>query len=138
MDKYAKRFSVPNEIMTLKLSPEALAVYNYLLYCEDRKTFQCHPSYKTIGKALSMSRNTVMKYVRELEDKLLISKEPTKVILKNGKVRNGNLVYTIEPIYKAMDYYNQEQLCRADRQHGITRAQKKLEAYDRKHPRTTA
>ncbi len=60
-----RRYSIPNEIMILGLSAGALAVYNYLLYVEDRKTYQCYPSYKTIGKALGIkSKNTVAKYVR--------------------------------------------------------------------------
>lgn len=33
-----RRYSIPNEIMILGLSAGALAVYNYLLYVEDRKT----------------------------------------------------------------------------------------------------
>ena len=36
------------------------------MYCEDRKTFQCHPSFSTIGEAVGMSNNTVKKYVRGL------------------------------------------------------------------------
>lgn len=56
-------FPVPNEIFYLELSSGEIAVYAYLMYCEDRKTFQCHPSYKTIGKAVGMSKNTVRKPV---------------------------------------------------------------------------
>lgn len=44
-----------------------------------------------------MSRNTVQKYVRELEYKALIITEPTKYESKSGRVRNGNLIYTILP-----------------------------------------
>ena len=107
MEKYANRFSIPNEVMILKLSAKALAIYTYLLYCCDRKTYKCYPSYATIGENLQMSRGTVMKYVRELEDKLLISTEPTKIIAKTGEVGNGNLMYTVEPTYKAMDNFYQ-------------------------------
>lgn len=56
-------FPVPNEIFYLGLSSGEIAVYAYLMYCEDRKTFQCHPSYKTIGKAVGKSKNTVRKPV---------------------------------------------------------------------------
>ncbi len=59
--------------MQLDISATALAIYFYLMYIEDRKTYQCYPSYKTIGKALKIkSKGTVAKYVRELEDKCLI------------------------------------------------------------------
>mgnify|MGYP002556422873 FL=1 len=78
---------------------------------EDRKTYQCYPSYKTIGKALKIkSKGTVAKYVRELEDKCLIYTEPTEVILKDGKKRNGNLKYTIRPIQDALEHFYHEQM----------------------------
>ena len=73
--KWSKRdpiknyFPVPNEVFLLGLSPGELAVYSYLLFCEDRSTYQCWPSFKTIGKATGMSTNTVRKYVRMLEDR---------------------------------------------------------------------
>ena len=52
-------FPLPNEIFSLGLSSGELAVYSYLLFCEDRKTYQCWPSYRSIGKAVRMSTNTV-------------------------------------------------------------------------------
>ena len=39
-------------------------------YREDRKSFECWPSSKTIGAALCMSKNTVLKYVHRLEEKI--------------------------------------------------------------------
>ena len=35
---------VPNEVFELGLNSHEIAVYNYLLRCEDRRTYQCHPS----------------------------------------------------------------------------------------------
>jgi len=64
-------FPMPKEIFCLGLNSGEIAVYTYLMYCEDRKTFQCYPSYNIIGKALKMSKKTVMKYVKSLEDKCL-------------------------------------------------------------------
>lgn len=58
-------FPLPNEIFSLGLTTGEIAVYAYLMYCEDRKTFQCHPSYNTIGKAVKMTTKTVAK-VREV------------------------------------------------------------------------
>ena len=58
-DPVKNYFQLPNEIFLLGLSPGALAVYSYLLCCEDRNTYQCWPSYKTIGRAVKMSANTV-------------------------------------------------------------------------------
>ena len=62
-------YLVPNEVFNLGLSSHEIAVYNYLLRCEDRRTYQCHPSYRTIGKAVQLSENTVRKYVAGLEEK---------------------------------------------------------------------
>ena len=55
-------FSLPNEIFLLGLSSGELAVYSFLKRCENRKTHQCWPSYRTIGQAVRMSENTVRKY----------------------------------------------------------------------------
>ena len=103
-------FPLPNEIFSLGLYSGEISVYAYLMYCEDRKTFQCHPSYKTIGRALKMSRNTVRKYVKGLEEKRLISTEPSSVTLKSGKKQNGNLVYTVLPIQEAVEYFYTRQI----------------------------
>ena len=78
-------FPLPNEIFYLGLSYGEIAVYSYLLYRENRKSFQCYPSYKSIGSALHMSRNTVCKYVRRLEERELITTEPTSVFTKGKK-----------------------------------------------------
>ena len=104
-------FIISNYVMQLDISATALAIYFYLMYIEDRKTYQCYPSYKTIGKALKIkSKGTVAKYVRELEDKCLIYTEPTEVVLKDGKKRNGNLKYTIRPIQDALEHFYHEQM----------------------------
>ena len=65
-DPLKRYFPLPNEVFDLGLSPGALAVYSYLMYIEDRTTYQCHASYRTIGNAVNMSPNTVRKYVTEL------------------------------------------------------------------------
>ena len=109
----AKRyFTLPNEIFCIGLSSGEIAVYSYLLRCENRKTYQCYPSYRTIGQALKMSQNTVRKYVQSLEDKHLITTERTEVITKDGRKRNGTLLYTIRPIAEAIDNFHSEQLWR--------------------------
>ena len=107
---YKNYFPLPNVIFSLNLSPGEIAVYSYLLYCEDRKTYQCHPSYKTIGRAVGMSVNTVQKYIAALGEKEFISIENTSVITKSGQKRNGTLRYTIRPIQNAVDLYHQRKL----------------------------
>ena len=107
---YKNYFPLPNVIFSLGLSPGEIAVYSYLLYCEDRKTYQCHPSYKTIGRAVGMSTNTVQKYITALGERGFISVEPTSVITKSGQKRNGTLRYTIRPIQEAVEFYHQRQI----------------------------
>ena len=106
-----KNFSpMPNAVFYLGLSYGAIAVYGYLMHIEDRKTFQSYASYNTIGRAVKMSANTVRKYVSELEEKQLIRTEPTTVITRDGRKRNGTLRYHIRPIREAVDHYHDQQL----------------------------
>ena len=97
-------FLLPNEIFTLGLSPGELSVYAYLIFCEDRQTYQCWPSIGRICQHTGMSANTVAKYIRQLEEKRLIDTEPTKARTKTGEVRNGTLRFTIRPIQEAVNY----------------------------------
>ena len=110
--KMQNYFPMPNEIFHLDLSDGAILVYAFLMYCEDRKTYQCYPSYATIGKAIKRSENSVAKYVRELEEKRLIHTEPTEVTLKDGRRHNGTLLYTIRPIAEAVEYGYEQQMMR--------------------------
>ena len=103
-------FFLPNEIFLLGLSPGELAVYSFLKRCENRKTHQCWPSYRTIGQAVGMSENTVRKYTLCLEERGLISTEPTEITTRAGQKRNGNLLYTLRPIQEVIDQYYDRQL----------------------------
>lgn len=135
-NKLRNQFIMPNQIMQLDLNTTALAIYFYLRYIEDRKTYQYYPSYRTIGKALKIkSITTVAKYVRELEDKCLIYTEPTEIILKNGKKQNGNLKYTIRPIQDAVEFFHQQQMKKFQEDLAREKAQRMLEEYDKKHPK---
>ena len=107
-------FSLPNEIFLLGLSSGELAVYSFLKRCENRKTHQCWPSYRTIGRAVGMSQNTVRKYVMALEEKKLIMTEPTSIRTKDGRKRNGSLLYTICPIQEALDLFYERQMARVE------------------------
>lgn len=113
-DAIRNYFPLPNEIFQLGLTPGELAVYAFLLKCENRETYQCYPSYRTIGEAVGMSRNTVAKYVQLLEEKKLIRTERTTVTLKDGRKRNGSLLYTILPPEQAVEQFNRRQLAKAE------------------------
>ena len=127
-------FMVPNEVFCLGLNYGEIAVYTYLLRCEDRKTYQCHPSYRTIGKALKMCENTVRKYVCSLEEKGLICTEPTMITTKDGRSRNGSLLYTIRPIQEALNSYYQRQLAQAEEAAAKACAEKQLAKLDNRKP----
>ena len=103
-------FPLPNDIFNLGLCAGEIVVYAYLMFRENRETYQCYPSYRTIGEAVGMSRNTVKKYVDALVEKQLIYVEPTKVKTRDGGVRNGNLLYTIRPLNDALEYHLEQQM----------------------------
>ena len=103
-DAIKNYFPMPNEIFNFGLRAGEIALYAFLLKCEDRKTFRCWPSYKTIGNALNISKNTVRNYVDKLCEKQLIEVEYTYVYTKEGEKRNGNLMYKIRPIQEAINY----------------------------------
>ena len=132
-DPVKNYFPLPNEIYQLGLSHGAIAVYGYLLRIEDRRTYQCHPSYATIGKAVGMSNNTVRKYVAGLEEKGLIRTEPSTIITKDGRVRNGSLIYTICPIQEALELNYQRQFLQAERNIERAKAEKKLAELNRQN-----
>ena len=127
--KLRNRFTLPNELYMLKLSPGAIAVYSYLLCIENRETHQCYPSYKTIGEHIGCrSVNTVKKYVTELEDKGLITTEHRTRTTPDGQIQNSTLLYTIRPIQEAVDLYNDQQMAQLELDAAKARAAKKLRA----------
>ena len=105
---------MPKGIFSLGLNHSEIAVYTYLMSCEDRETYTCYPSYNTIGKALKMSKKTVMKYVKSLEDKCFITTEHTTVTLKSGQKQNGNLRYTIRPLKEAREQFHRKQMIKLE------------------------
>ena len=126
-DPIKNYFPLPNEVFALGLSPGALAVYSYLMYIEDRTTYQCHASYKTIGSAVNMSPNTVRKYVQELEDRGLIRTERTIIITRDGRKQNGSLLYTILPIQFSIGEFYQRQMDAVDRAKERQRVARRME-----------
>jgi len=108
-DAIKNYFPMPNEIFNFGLRAGEIALYAFLLKCEDRKTFKCWPSYKTIGEALGITKNTVKKYVDSLYEKRLIDIEYTYIMTQGGKKLNGNLKYTILPIQEAKNYELEKQ-----------------------------
>ena len=94
---------------------------------------QCHPSYRTIGRAVQLSENTVRKYVAGLEEKGLIRTESSTIITKDGRVRNGSLIYNIRPIQEALELNYQRQFLQAERDMERARAEKRLAELNRQN-----
>ena len=127
-------FSLPNEIFLLGLSPGELAVYCYLRRCENQKTHQCWPSYKTIGEAVGMCINTVSRHVKKLEERGLIAVEPTKVTTKAGVTRNGTLQFTLLPPQNVIARHYEEKLAELELTVERQRVQELLERQSKSTP----
>ena len=131
-DPIKNYFPLPNEIFSLGLSAGAIAVYGFLLHREDRKTYQCVASYRTIGEAVGMSVNTVRKYVTELEERGLIRTERTTATTRDGRTLNGCLRYYILPIQMSIEQFYERQLHAADLALERQRAEQRMAALKRK------
>ena len=127
-------FSLPNELFFLHLGHGAITVYAYLLYCEDRRTHQCHPSYRTIASAVHLTVATVMKHIAKLVDRQLIAVEHTSYLDSHGMKWNGNNQYTILPIQITLDCYYQQQMDQLEEQQKRQQAQKRLGRNPEKAP----
>lgn len=127
-------FSLPNELFFLSLGHGAITVYAYLLYCEDRRTHQCHPSYRTIAAAVHLTVATVMKHIAKLENRQLISVEHTSYLDSHGMKWNGNNQYTILPIQITIDCYYQQQMDQLEEQRKWEQAKNRLRPTPKKAP----
>ena len=122
-------FPMPKSIFNLGLTSGEILVYAYLMYCEDRQTHTCYPSYSTIGEAVNMSNNTVKKYARELEKKGLITTEYTTVKTKDGRTHNGSLLYTLRPLQPIEEAYFQKKIREAEVRRKLKLAIEKQQKY---------
>ena len=75
---------------------------------------------------MQLSENTVRKYVAGLEEKGLIHTEPSTITTKDGRVRNGSLIYTIRPIQEAMELNDQRQFLQVERDMERAKTEKQL------------
>ena len=74
------------------------------------------------AKVLHLSRNTVTKHMRLLEEHGLIITEWTQIQMKNGIRKNGNLRCTIVPVHEVLEQCYQRRMTELERQ----RVQQKL------------
>lgn len=75
-----------------------------------------------MAEALHLSRNTVAKHMRLLEEHGLIITEWTQIQMKNGIRKNGNLRCTIVPMHEVLEQCYQRRMTELERQ----RVQQKL------------
>ena len=129
-------FTVPNAVFNMDLKGGEIAVYTFLLRCEDRKTYVCYPSFETIGKATGMSVNTVMNYVHKLEERGLIETEHTTIKNRYGQIHNNVLKFHIRPVIEATEKYDERQMRKLREESARANAQKALEEYDKKRVKT--
>ena len=129
-----KYFILPNELFSLGLSANAIAVYAYLMRLEDRRTNVCWAKQQTIGDAVGIkSPKTVAKALAELEDAELIYREPT-TMNHNGKKVNGVQMFTIRPIEDAIQHYQWAQMESLSRAAEAWEAEDRVAKYNAKHP----
>ena len=125
-DPIKNYFPLPNELFLLNLTAGEIAIYAFLMRWENRKDYSCVESYQEIGDAVSMSRNTVSKYVAMLEERRLIRTEHTSIITRDGRKGNGKLRYKILPIQEAIDRHYEHKLAQLERntaRHNVKKAQ---------------
>lgn len=75
-----------------------------------------------MAKVLHLSRHTVAKHMRLLEEHGLIITEWTQIQMKNGIRKNGNLRCTIVPMHEVLEQCYQRRMTELERQ----RVQQKL------------
>ena len=64
---------IPNTAFEMKLSPIEFYVLCYLLKCTNSVTGKCFPSYSRIERDCHISRSSVVKAVKQLEEKNIIT-----------------------------------------------------------------
>ena len=127
-------FSMPNEIFSLGLSADAIAIYAYLLRIEDRKKYICWAKYATIGAAVGIkSPKTVAKALTELEDAELIYREAT-TMKKDGRYVNGVQLFTIRPFQEAVQHHQWKQMDQIVAAAEAQAAEARVEKYKERHP----
>ncbi len=129
-----KFFSLPNEIFYLDLGHGAITVYAYLLYCEDRSSYQCRPSDNTISSTVGLTVNTVIKHIAKLENRQFITAEHTSYIDRRGMKKNGNNCYTILPIQETISYSYERQVVKLEKSTECQRIAEKLRKQGRVRP----
>ena len=112
------------------ISENSSFVSGVVVCCLLYTSYQCWPSYTTIGNAVGRAKNTVMRYVDALAEKGLVSTEPTSVLMRSGIKKNGSLRYTLRPIREAVELFHDRQMAAVEHAAERQQIQRKLSAMD--------
>jgi len=99
-------FTVDNEIFDMNLSVYALAVYFYLCRCAGDKSY-AFPSLSNLHQILSISKNRILKSLKELEEKNIIRRERRKG--EKGNYQNTVYVLLDKSVWKRRGCLSDEQ-----------------------------
>ena len=121
-------FLMPDSIFMIGLKANELAVYAYLRKCVNNQTYQCWPSFATIGKATGVSKSTVKRCVDSLTEKGCIRTERTHRQAKDGSLLNGSLMYTLNSPQEMLDRFYERQLAKLELASERQRTAGKLQA----------
>ena len=118
----------------MDLNANEIALYGYLLFREDRKTYECYSKMSTIGKAIGMkSRNTVAKTINSLVEKGYITTENTIVQSKTGRLQNGCLRFHVRPIEEAIRSYHEREIERLQKECAEERLRAQINKINSRH-----
>lgn len=79
-----------NKVSGANVSSSARTVYRALLHYANRETWSCFPSIKTIMNDTGMSRSTIMRCLKELEQEGLILRINR---LRENKGKTSNMYF---------------------------------------------
>ena len=124
--KSGNYFTIENIIFSFDLKPGEFVVYAYLRRCSNVKTGQAWPSYQTIADAVNISRTSVARHVKALEEKGLLITEPTYWFDRSGSKMNGRRLFTLPPLSEVVENTIQRKIQEMEAHLERERVQKKL------------
>lgn len=129
-DQPGTYFPVPKSVFLVDLAPSEIAIYAYLMSRENRETYECIVGYEEIATATGMSKKSVPRHIKKLLLRGLIEVERTKVLMKDGRIRNGKHKYRILPIEPIAAIYEER---RFRKMLATMQVQRALDEYDAKN-----
>lgn len=94
VDRSEGFFKLPNDVFRIQLDAYEFKLYAYLV-CRAGVKGECWPSIPTMSEQLGMSKTTVQKKLKELEDRGFIKKINDSGLGKNGQPRKFNNHYIV-------------------------------------------